>query len=46
LPEGWSAVRPAKDTGLEFLTGKTRRDQVKFRCDCKSALSQRFFSVD
>jgi len=31
---------------LEFLTGKTRCNQLKFRSDCKSALSQRFFSVN
>ena len=31
---------------VEFLTGKTRCHQVKFRCDCKSGLSQRFFQVN
>gem|GEM_PF-4957834 len=29
-----------------FLTGKTRCSQVKFRCDCKNALSRRFFEVN
>jgi hypothetical protein len=28
------------------LTGKARCSQVKFRCDCKSGLSQRFFQVN
>jgi hypothetical protein len=28
---------------LKFLTGKTRCNQVRFRCDCTSAPSQRFF---
>jgi hypothetical protein len=39
---------PAEDTPpalttQDFLTGKTRCNQVKFRGDCNSALSRRFF---
>ena len=35
--------RPGHLTHLKFLTGKTRCNQVNFRCGSMSALSQRFF---